>query len=66
LCDIGNRADAWIHAGGAFGLWMETSKNKCYLVRDFKKPIYGLRMPTKPLTFHMIVALSCVKTDLRL
>lgn len=37
LCDIANKAGAWIHVDGAFGLWAAASKEKCGLISGFEK-----------------------------
>lgn len=31
ICKIANKAGAWVHVDGAFGLWVEASKKLCYL-----------------------------------
>lgn len=37
ICDLANRADAWVHVDGAFGLWAAASKNKQHLTRGIEK-----------------------------
>lgn len=37
LCEIANKAGAWVHVDGAFGLWAAASKDKYNLIRGFEK-----------------------------
>ena len=37
LCDIANKANAWVHVDGAFGLWAAASKDKYNLIKGFEK-----------------------------
>ena len=37
LCDIANRAGAWVHVDGAFGLWAAASDNYCSLTNGIEK-----------------------------
>ena len=37
ICDRANRAGAWVHIDGAFGLWAAASKNKRHLTRGMEK-----------------------------
>lgn len=37
LCDIANKANAWVHVDGAFGLWAAASKRKSYLTNGIEK-----------------------------
>ncbi len=36
LCDIANKAGAWIHVDGAFGLWAAASANQYELIKGFE------------------------------
>ncbi len=37
ICDRANRAGAWVHVDGAFGLWAAASKSKRHLTRGIAK-----------------------------
>ena len=37
ICDRANRAGAWVHVDGAFGLWAAGSENKKYLTKGIEK-----------------------------
>jgi glutamate/tyrosine decarboxylase-like PLP-dependent enzyme len=37
LCEKANRAGAWVHVDGAFGLWAAASKNQQHLTRGVEK-----------------------------
>jgi glutamate/tyrosine decarboxylase-like PLP-dependent enzyme len=37
ICDLANKAGAWVHVDGAFGLWSAGSKNKKYLTVGIEK-----------------------------
>ncbi len=37
LCDIANKADAWVHIDGAFGLWAAASENHRNLTKGIEK-----------------------------
>ncbi|NCB50610.1 MAG: aspartate aminotransferase family protein [Clostridia bacterium] len=37
LCDIGNKAGAWVHVDGAFGLWAAASENYRSLTKGMEK-----------------------------
>lgn len=37
ICDMANRAGAWVHIDGAFGLWAAASANKRHLVKGLEK-----------------------------
>ncbi|PKN99362.1 MAG: aspartate aminotransferase family protein [Chloroflexi bacterium HGW-Chloroflexi-4] len=37
ICDMANKAGAWVHVDGAFGLWAAASKNKQYLTMGMEK-----------------------------
>lgn len=37
LCDAANKAGAWVHVDGAFGLWAAASANKKYLTKGIEK-----------------------------
>ena len=37
ICDIANKAQAWIHIDGAFGLWAAACENTKYLTRGIEK-----------------------------
>ncbi|MFT5194104.1 MAG: glutamate/tyrosine decarboxylase-like PLP-dependent enzyme [Cellvibrionaceae bacterium] len=37
ICDLANKAGAWVHIDGAFGLWAAASKNLRYLTKGFQK-----------------------------
>lgn len=37
LCDMANKAGAWVHVDGAFGLWAAASASKRYLTKGMEK-----------------------------
>lgn len=37
LCEIANKAGAWVHVDGAFGLWAAASRNKYDLIKGYEK-----------------------------
>lgn len=37
LCDMGNKAGAWVHVDGAFGLWARTTAKQRHLVNGLEK-----------------------------
>ncbi len=37
ICDMANKAGAWVHIDGAFGLWAACSEKQKYLTRGFEK-----------------------------
>lgn len=37
LCDMGNKAGAWVHVDGAFGLWARTSAKQQHLLEGVEK-----------------------------
>lgn len=37
LCDKANKAGAWVHIDGAFGLWAAASKEYCNLIKGMEK-----------------------------
>ena len=37
ICDIANKAGAWVHIDGAFGLWAAASKSKQHFTRGIEK-----------------------------
>jgi len=37
ICDLANKAEAWVHIDGAFGLWVAASKSLSYLTKGIEK-----------------------------
>ena len=37
ICDMANKAGAWVHIDGAFGLWAACSEKQKYLTKGFEK-----------------------------
>jgi len=37
VCDLANKAGAWVHIDGAFGLWAAASKSRGYLTKGMEK-----------------------------
>jgi len=37
VCDLANKANAWVHIDGAFGLWAAASKDLAYLTKGIEK-----------------------------
>ncbi len=37
LCEIADRAGAWVHVDGAFGLWAAASRNRYHLIKGFEE-----------------------------
>lgn len=37
VCDIANKADAWVHIDGAFGLWVAATKKLSHLTKGIEK-----------------------------
>lgn len=37
ICEIANKAGAWVHVDGAFGIWAAASKDKYHLIKGFEK-----------------------------
>lgn len=37
VCEIANKANAWVHIDGAFGLWVAASKKLSYLTKGIEK-----------------------------
>ena len=37
VCDLANKANAWVHIDGAFGLWAAASKKLSYLTKGIEK-----------------------------